>query len=77
MHVPVYCPAVCGVQEREKRGVVVEVKKVMDMVDMVMDVVEELEDEDDMDISMIVYFGEVLASLRGMVGASEMYVYRL
>ena len=58
IHVPVYWPVVWGVQEREKRGVVVEVKKVMDMVDMVMEVEEFVEEEEEgMDMSMVVSLG--------------------
>lgn len=34
IHVPAYWPGVVGVQDAEKRDVLVEVKKVMDMVDM-------------------------------------------
>lgn len=50
MQVPAYCPVLEGVQEVEKSGVVVEVKKVVCM-DIDMD--EEFEEEEDMSMMSI------------------------
>jgi hypothetical protein len=47
IHVPAYWPCVWGLKAFEKRRVLVEVKKVIDMVDMD---IEDMEDESDMSI---------------------------
>lgn len=52
IHVPVYWPGVVGVQDAEKRDVVVEVKKVMDMVDMFIPDIVALESVDIVGIGM-------------------------
>lgn len=57
IHVPAYWPGVAGVQDAEKRDVLVEVKKVMDMVDMcipdIPDIVA-LESVDVVDVDMCI-----------------------
>lgn len=66
MQVPAYCAVDDGVQEREKRGVVVEVRKVMDMVeeDMSMEELDVAIDMPDVGVAVVVLIDMLMSILR-------------
>jgi hypothetical protein len=61
MHVPAYCPVEAGVQDLEKRGVLVEVKKVMaiSFIPIIVVIPEEPSVDVDMGIPAIVVVGGI------------------